>query len=116
MRVTLFNANELWDEVLPLTPALSHKGRGSKCTPTPTLPRSTGRGGKRRERWSSGKNGFALMEAGIGVGIVAVMFGAAMSTLSMSSQYQYKAAEKARGAALADGLMAEIMQQAYEDT
>ena len=59
--------------------------------------------------------GFSLVEAILSVAFIAFVLSAAMQVLRQSNLWQYKAAERARGAALADGLMSEIMQQAYED-
>ena len=58
---------------------------------------------------------FTLIEAVGSVLIVAVMFVAVMSTVGAARMSQYKMSGRSRGTALAQDLMAEIIQQPYED-
>ncbi len=58
---------------------------------------------------------FTLIEAVGSVLIVAVMFVAVMSTVGAARMSQYKMSGRSRGTALAQDLMAEILQAAYED-
>lgn len=58
---------------------------------------------------------FTLMEAVISTVIVAVMFTAALNTVGASRITQHKAALVARGRMLAEALMAEILQQSYQN-
>ncbi len=58
---------------------------------------------------------FTLIEAVGSVLIVAVMFVAVMSTVGAARMSQYKMSGRSRGTALAQDLMAEIIQQHYED-
>ena len=58
---------------------------------------------------------FTLVEAIGSVLIVAVMFVAVMSTVGAARMSQYKMSGRSRGTALAQDLLAEILQVAYED-
>ncbi len=58
---------------------------------------------------------FTLIEAVGSVLIVSVMFVAVMSTVGAARMSQYKMSGRSRGTALAQDLMAEIIQQHYED-
>ncbi len=58
---------------------------------------------------------FTLIEAIGSVLIVAVMFVAVMSTVGAARMSQYKMSGRSRGTALAQDLMAEIVQASYED-
>ncbi len=58
---------------------------------------------------------FTLIEAIGSVLIVAVMFVAVMSTVGAARMSQYKMSGRSRGTALAQDLMAEILQAPYED-
>ncbi len=58
---------------------------------------------------------FTLIEAVGSVLIVAVMFVAVMSTVGAARMSQYKMSGRSRGTALAQDLMAEIVQASYED-
>ena len=58
---------------------------------------------------------FTLVEAVISVFIVSVMFVAALSMVGATRLGEYKVAESARGRPLAQDLLAEILQQPYED-
>ena len=58
---------------------------------------------------------FTLVEAVGSVLIVAVMFVAVMSTVGAARMSQYKMSGRSRGTALAQDLLAEILQVAYED-
>jgi len=59
--------------------------------------------------------GFTLIESVISVVVVGVMLVAALSTLAVASRAQYQTSERRQGLALAQMLMAEILQQAYGD-
>lgn len=59
--------------------------------------------------------GLALVEAVISMVIVSVMLVAALSTVGASRTGEHKMATRARGLLLAQGLMSEILQCAYED-
>jgi Tfp pilus assembly protein PilV len=58
---------------------------------------------------------FTLVEAVISIFIVSVMFVAALSMVGATRLGEYKVAESTRGLPLAQDLMAEILQQPYED-
>lgn len=58
---------------------------------------------------------FTLVEAVISTIIVAVMLVAALSAVGASRVIQYKVSLHNRGRLLAESLLAEIVQQAYED-
>ena len=59
--------------------------------------------------------GFTLVEATISVFIVGVMFVAALSTVGATRLGEYKLGERCRALPLAQDLLAEILQQSYED-
>ncbi len=59
--------------------------------------------------------GFTLVEAVFCVVIVSVMFVAVMQTVAAARTMQYKTGGYSRGALLAQAMMAEIMQEAYEE-
>ena len=59
--------------------------------------------------------GFSLIEASLCVVIVAVMFAAVIQTVAAARMSQYKTDGRSRGSALAHDLMAEILQQAYDE-
>src|SRR3954468_25095313 len=61
------------------------------------------------------QRGFTLIEAVFATVIVGVMLAAALQTVAVSARLQAKSGDKARGTALADALMSEILAQAYED-
>ena len=58
---------------------------------------------------------FTLIEAAVSVFIVGVMIVAALSTVGATRLGEYKVAESCRGWLLAQALMAEILQQPYEE-
>jgi len=58
---------------------------------------------------------FTLLEAAISTVLVAVMFVAALNTVGASRVTQQKALLVSRGRMLAESLMAEILEQAYQD-
>jgi len=59
--------------------------------------------------------GFTLVESLISVVVVGVMLVAALSTVAVASRAEYQSSERRKGLALAQMLMAEILQQAYGD-
>jgi len=59
--------------------------------------------------------GFTIAEATISTVIVAVMLVAALNTVGVSRTTQLKAALVGRGQLLAEALMAEILQQSYQE-
>jgi len=59
--------------------------------------------------------GVSLVEAMLSLVIVAVMLTAALTTVGGGRLSQYKTCLSTRGMALAEGLMAEILQQPYQD-
>ncbi len=61
------------------------------------------------------RRGFSLIEAVFSVVLVAVMFGAVMTTVAASRLVRYKTDGRSRGSTLAHDLMAEILQAAYEE-
>lgn len=61
------------------------------------------------------REGFTLVEAVISTVIVSVMLVAALSTVGASRLIQQKVSLSSRGRLLAESLLAEIVQQAYED-
>jgi len=61
------------------------------------------------------RRGFTLVEAIISTLIVGVMFTAALSTLAASKISQHKLSVSSQGHLLAEALMAEILQQEYEE-
>jgi MSHA pilin protein MshD len=61
------------------------------------------------------RGGFTLVEAVISTVIVSVMLVAALSTVGASRLIQQKVSLNGRGRLLAESLLAEIVQQAYED-
>jgi len=74
----------------------------------------------RNLRWhpmhrSSNARAFTLVEAVISTLIVAVMLVAALSAVGASRLIQHRASLSYQGRLLAESLMAEIMQRAYED-
>ncbi len=71
--------------------------------------------GNTRGNAQSGRNAFTIVEAVISTVIVAVMFVAALSTVSASRVTQHRAALVNRGRLLADSLLSEVLQQSYED-
>jgi type II secretory pathway pseudopilin PulG len=64
---------------------------------------------------SPGNEGFTLVEAVISTVLIAVMLVAALSAVGASRSIQQQVALSHRGRLLAESLMAEIVQQAYED-
>jgi type II secretory pathway pseudopilin PulG len=58
---------------------------------------------------------FTLIEAVLSTVVVAVMFVVALNTVGASRVTQYKAALVSQGRMLAESLMAEILQQAYQE-
>ena len=64
---------------------------------------------------SSRRRGFTLIEAVFSVLIVSVMFVAVIKTVASSRMIQYKTNGYSQGVALAQGLMAEIVPQDYEE-
>ena len=61
------------------------------------------------------RRGFSLIESVMCVVIVSVMFVAVMNTVGAARMAQYKTDGRTRGSLWAQELMAEIIQQAYED-
>ena len=59
--------------------------------------------------------GFSLIEVVISMVVVSILFVAAMGTVATAKQHQHSSNDARRGLLLAQGLMAEIMQQAYGD-
>lgn len=59
---------------------------------------------------------FTMVEATIGTVLVGVLMVAGLNTLSGARMAQQITADRARGQILAEQLMCEILQQAYEDT
>ena len=59
--------------------------------------------------------GFSLIEVVISMVVVSVLFVAAMGTVATSKQHQLYSNDSRRGQLLAQALMAEIMQQTYDD-
>jgi type II secretory pathway pseudopilin PulG len=59
--------------------------------------------------------GFTLLEAAISTVVVAVMFVAALNTVGASKVTQHRAALAGRGRLFAESLMAEILQQSYQN-
>ena len=59
--------------------------------------------------------GFSLIEASLCVVIVAVMFAAVIQTVAAARMSQYKTAGRSRGSPLAHDLMAEILQEPYDE-
>jgi len=61
------------------------------------------------------RGGFTLVEAVLSTVIVSVMLVAALSTIGASRLIQQKVSLSSRGRLLAESLLAEIIQQAYQD-
>ena len=59
--------------------------------------------------------GFSLVEVVVSVVLVAVMFAAAVQTVGAGRMIHYKTGGQRRGAILAREILAEILQQSYED-
>ena len=59
------------------------------------------------------RGGFSLVEATICTLLVAILFGAAVQAVGLSGMVQFKAADRARGRALAWALLGEVVQQKY---
>ena len=57
--------------------------------------------------------GFSLVEATVCTLLVAILFGAAVQAVGLSGTVQFKAADRARGRALAWALLGEVVQQKY---
>lgn len=65
-------------------------------------------------RFSRGaRRGFSLVEATICTVLVAILFGAAVQAVGLSATVQFKAADRARGRALARALLNEAIGQKY---
>lgn len=64
---------------------------------------------------SLAERAFSLVEAVIAAAIVGLMLVVALNTVGASRVGHYKTAQRSLGHSLAQGLMAEILQQAYED-
>lgn len=62
-----------------------------------------------------GRRAFTLIEAALSVLIVGIMLTAALRTLSATRRADALFASRARGLALAEDLMAEILEHPYED-
>jgi len=58
---------------------------------------------------------FTLVEATVSIFIVGVMVVAALSTVGATRLGEYKLGERCRALPLAQGLLAEVLQQSYED-
>jgi MSHA pilin protein MshD len=61
------------------------------------------------------RRGFTIAEVSVCVVIVGVMLATALQTVGQSGIMQYRIAERTRGAQLARMMMAEIMQQPYQE-
>ena len=61
------------------------------------------------------ESGFSLVEAVMSIVLVAVMFAAVMQTVGAGRMAHYKTSGQRRGSLLARQLLAEVLQQAYED-
>jgi len=61
------------------------------------------------------RRGLTLAEAVVSMLIVSVMLVAALNTVGASRTTQKKTADRSRGFLLAENLMSEVLQQAYED-
>ena len=61
------------------------------------------------------RKGFTLIEAVAGILIVSIMFAAVMQTVGASRMAQYKTSGRRLGCLLGQELMAEILQQYYEE-
>jgi hypothetical protein len=59
--------------------------------------------------------GFSLVEAAMSIVLVAVLFAAVMQTVGAGRLAHYKSSGQRRGSLLARQLLAEILQQDYED-
>ena len=68
--------------------------------------------GQRRPRTT---RAFTLVEATVSIFILGVMVVAALSTVGATRLGEYKVAERCRALPLAQGLLAEVLQQPYED-
>jgi hypothetical protein len=66
-------------------------------------------------RLQADASGFAILEAILATVVVALVLVAAMRVTAASNLAQYKAAERVTGRTLAQALMTEIYQLAYED-
>ena len=66
-------------------------------------------------RLRSRSRGFTLIEATISMVLVSVVLVAALSTVGASQRNEYKISQQCQGLHLAQGLMIEILQQAYVD-
>jgi len=69
---------------------------------------------RRRHAWR-GRAGFSIVESVMATVVVATMFVAAMRAVGASRTALFLVAERARGMALADALMSEILAQPYGD-
>ena len=69
----------------------------------------------RGPRHRVGVRAFAILEAVLATAVVALILVAAMRVNAASNLAQYKAAERVEGSMLAQALMAEVYQLAYED-
>lgn len=72
------------------------------------------RSGRRQRRARRGA-GFSLVEATVSIVIVGVMMVAALQAAAAARTHAQRGADRGRAALLALDLMAEILQQAYED-
>jgi hypothetical protein len=61
------------------------------------------------------RRGVSLVEVTVAVLLVSIMLAASMRSVAVSRMVDYKVANAARGKLLAQGLLAEILQQAYAD-
>lgn len=66
-------------------------------------------------RTPSRPRGFSLVEATVSIVIVGIMLTAALNTVGASKMSLLGMSDRARGAMLAQDLMSEILQQAYEE-
>ncbi len=64
---------------------------------------------------SRGQTGFTLVEAAISTVIVSIMFVVALNTVGTARVAQHKASLVGQGRMFAESLMAEILQQSYQE-
>lgn len=98
-------------------PALSCRAGAHLSTTSGAGPGrySAGQAALPRTRAHRLRRAFSLVEATIAITIVGIMLVAALNTLGAAQLSEKQAGDRRRGTLLAQDLMAEILQQAYED-
>ncbi len=98
-----------------LNPRVRPRQRRTRKEAGPSTPASRDAAERPRAAELHPRRAMSLVEVVVATGVVGVMFVAAIGMVGASRKGEFFLDERARGGLLAEGLMGEILQQAYED-